>query len=277
MSDWHVGERDLQAWVAGRASVTAAVSIEQHVERCTECQQAVGQVSHSVGTVVDVEASWAAIRDEIEPQSLPWVGRRLRALGMSEPTAWVTSAAPSLTGAWVTAVTAVLALVVFAGWVVGTPGDAVFLALAPVLPILGVASAYGSEVDPTYELTIAAPYSNLRILLLRSVTVVAVCLPLSILAGVGLEGPWWIAVAWLLPAAAFLLVTLASATFVPPHYAAIATALGWVTIAFSISRVGEPSDLFSATATMTYVIVAVVAALVFVKRFQHLSTQGRMG
>ncbi len=277
MSDWHVRERDLQAWVAGRASITAAVSIEQHVERCAHCQQAVGQVSHSAGTVVNVEASWAAIRDEIEPQPLPWLGRRLRALGVSESTTWVASAASSLTGAWATAVTLVLALVVLAGTLVGSPGDAVFLALAPVLPILGVASAYGSEVDPTYELTIAAPYSKLRILLLRSAMVVAVCLPLSVAAGVGLEGPWWIAVAWLLPAAAFLLVTLASATFVPPHYAAIVTALGWVTVAFSISRVGEPSDLFSATATMTYVIVAGVAAVVFVKRFQHLSTQGRMG
>jgi hypothetical protein len=277
MSNWHVHDGDLRAWVEGRAPLTTAVSIEQHVERCPQCQDSVAVMSRTRVALLDVEGSWAAIRDEIEPQPMPWLGRQLRRLGVSEASSWVTSSAPALTGAWVTAVTVVLGMVLAAGLWAGKPGEALFLALAPILPMLGVASAYGSEVDPTYELTIAAPFSKLRILLLRTATVVVVCVPLSTVAGIAMEGPWWVAVAWLLPAAAFLMVTLASATFVPPHYAAIVTGLGWVTVALGVARVGEPSDLFTATATMTYAIVAGTAAVVFVARFRHLSTHGRMG
>lgn len=277
MSTWHVGERDLRAWIEGTAALTSAVSIEQHLERCTTCQDSVAALTRTRVATLDVEASWTAIRDEIEPQPLPWMGRQLRRLGVSEPSSWVTSSAPALTGAWVTAVTLVLGTVLAAALWAGEPGQALFLALAPVLPMLGVASSYGAEVDPMYELTIAAPFSKLRILLLRTTAVVAVCIPLSIVGGMAMEGPWWVAVAWLLPAAAFLLITLASATFVPPHYAATITGLTWVTLALSISRVGEPSDLFTATATVTYALVAGTAAVVFVGRLRHLATQGRMG
>lgn len=273
MSDWHVQDPDLQAWAEGRAPLPTAVSIEQHVERCTNCQAAVRQLTRPTVAVVDLDASWLAIRDEIEPQPLPWAGRRLRSLGLPESSAWVAAAAPALTGAWVTAVTLVLAAVLAASLLVGEPGDAVFMALAPVLPMIGVATAYGADADPTYELTLAAPFSKLRILLLRTATVVGVCLPLSVLAGAGVDGPWWVSVAWLLPAAAFLMVTLASATFVSPHYAAIVTGLGWVTMAFSVARIGEPQDLFTATATLTYLIVAAVAAVIFIRRFERLSTQ----
>ena len=47
-----------------------------------------------------------------------------------------------------------------------------FLALAPLLPLAGVAAAFGAALDPTYEIGLAAPLSAVRLLLLRTVAVV---------------------------------------------------------------------------------------------------------
>ena len=52
--------------------------------------------------------------------------------------------------------TAFASMAVFA--LTGAGRDAVFMALAPVLPMIGVATAYGADADPTYELTLAAPF-----------------------------------------------------------------------------------------------------------------------
>ena len=65
---------------------------------------------------------------------------------------------------------------------------------------MAVAFAYGQEADPIWEVTLAAPYPPLRLLLLRAVSVVVVALPLAFVAAPVLPGPPWIAGAWLLPA-----------------------------------------------------------------------------
>ena len=67
------------------------------------------------------------------------------------------------------------------------------------MPVAAVAFAYGQDVDPMWDTTLAAPYSPLRLLLLRAVSVVVVALPLALAAAPLLPGPPWVAVAWLLP------------------------------------------------------------------------------
>ena len=55
----------------------------------------------------------------------------------------------------------------------GAPnGSLLFLAVTPLVPVAAVAFAYGQDVDPMWDTTLAAPYSPLRLLLLRSVSVV---------------------------------------------------------------------------------------------------------
>ena len=127
-------------------------------------------------------------------------------------------------------------------------GLGLFLVLAPLAPTAGVAAAYGGEADPTHELTLAAPYSKARLLLLRTAIVVATCVPLTMLAAVPLSGPWWVAVVWLLPAAAFVLVTLAATTYAPPVYAATGVAVLWVAATFPALLRREPLALLDSTA-----------------------------
>ena len=103
-----------------------------------------------------------------------------------------------------------------------------FLCIAPLLPVGAVAFAYGQEADPIWEVTLAAPYPPLRLLLLRAVSVVVVALPLAFVAAPVLPGPPWVAGAWLLPAFACAAFTLALSTWISVQHAAGATALGWV-------------------------------------------------
>jgi hypothetical protein len=50
---------------------------------------------------------------------------------------------------------------------VGSGPDAslAFLTVAPLLPLAGIAMAYGPGIDPTYEIGLAAPMRSLRLLL----------------------------------------------------------------------------------------------------------------
>ena len=278
---WHVPPETLRAWADGTGGMAAGASVEQHLLTCEECRGAVATLEApallTTGSGLDLAAVWTGIREQVEPQPLNLVGRVLRRLGVRESDAILLSSAPSLTGAWLTGmVLVVLFALVASTWGSGL-GAGLFLVLAPLLPVAGVAAAYGAEADPTHELTLAAPYSKIRLLLLRTGAVVATCVPVALAASVPIDGPWWVSVVWLLPALAFVLATLAAATFVPPAYAAGVIALAWVgaTVPALIRR--EPLALFDTTALVAYVAIAVVAGLVFAARFRRLATDWSLG
>ena len=54
-----------------------------------------------------------------------------------------------------------------------------FLALAPLAPVAGVAITFGPGADPSFELTVASPISTVRLLLLRAAAVLATTLVLA--------------------------------------------------------------------------------------------------
>jgi hypothetical protein len=306
-ASWHVPPGALRAWVEGTGGMAAGASVEQHLMRCAECRDAVRTVAvrsdeaaeldpgldpgldpaldqardPALGLgavpVLDFEAVWTGIREEIEPQRLNLMGRVLVRLGVRESDAILLSTAPSLTGAWIAGMVLVVMFSLMASTWGSGRGVAVFLLLAPLLPVAGVAAAYGAEADPTHELTLSAPYSKIRLLLLRTGAVVATCVPLTIVASVPIEGPWWVSVVWLLPALAFVLATLAAATFAPPVYAAAIIAVAWVGATLPALIRQEPLAMFDATALVTYAAIAVVATAVFTSRIKHLATDWRIG
>jgi len=154
---------------------------------------------------------------------------------------------------------------------------ALLILAAPLLPMAGVAAAYGAEADPTHEITLSAPYSKIRLLLMRTGLVVVTCVPLTIVAAVPIAGPWWLSVVWLLPALAFVLTTLAAATYMPPTYAAAGIAVAWIAISAPAIVRREPSALYDTTALVTYTVIAVLAGLIFTTRLKHLATDWRIG
>jgi hypothetical protein len=89
------------------------------------------------------------------------VERALRWCRVPEHTARLLAGTPALSRAWVT----------------------------PVLPVAGVALAYGRRVDPAYEVLAATPLAGGRLLLVRALAVVA---PAVVAAAAGLTGAAWV-------------------------------------------------------------------------------------
>ena len=104
---------------------------------------------------------------------------------------------------------------------------AAFLVLAPVVPLLGVAMAFGPRVDPAYEIAVASPMAVGRLVLVRSVAVIAVSVPLMAVLSFLLPGANTLAFAWLLPALGLAAVSLALGSWVPVTRAAVVLAAVW--------------------------------------------------
>ncbi|MFE9834814.1 zf-HC2 domain-containing protein [Streptomyces sp. NPDC005551] len=145
------------------------------------------------------------------------------------------AAGPALRGAWAGAVVLVavgaLALAYGGGFDGARP---LLLAVAPVVPVAGVALSYGRHADPLHEIAAASPSGGLRLVLTRTAAVLAVSLPLLTAAGLLLPagGPRLpqapSAAAWLLPGLALTLATLALSGYVGCRAASAVVGAGWL-------------------------------------------------
>lgn len=188
--------------------------------------------------------------------------RALLAVRVPEPTARLVAATPVLRWAWFAAVGVVMLFAASAGAEQWQPGDqlAVFLALAPLVPVLGVALAYGPHADRAYEVAVAAPLSGLRLVLLRTVTVVVAAAAVSLLTVVVAPTDGWLRLAWLLPALATTTTALALATRFGVRRAATAVGIGWLVVVVIVSQVRDDATApFSAVGQLVALAVALVA------------------
>jgi hypothetical protein len=122
---------------------------------------------------------------------------------------------------------------------------------------------------------LATPSSQLRLLLLRTAVVLAVCTPITLVMSLVLPGPWWLGVVWLVPASAFVSLTLAAATFVEPVHAATAIAVGWAAFMLPSILHREPLAAFNPTVLAWEVAVTVMAVAVLSVRSSRLSIDRR--
>jgi hypothetical protein len=84
----------------------------------------------------------------------------------------------------------------------------IFLVVAPLGPLAGVAVAFAGGLDPTREIGLAAPYSGLRLLLVRTAAVVAVTVPIVGAAALALTARMTPVVAVGVVATAWVLLTV---------------------------------------------------------------------
>ncbi|MFE8012647.1 zf-HC2 domain-containing protein [Streptomyces antibioticus] len=140
------------------------------------------------------------------------------------------AAGPAVRGGWLVAVLAVAVGAVALAYGAGVDGTRpLLLAIAPVVPVAGVALSYGRHADPLYELVASTPSGGLRLLLTRSAAVLAVSLPLLTLTGLLLPAPGTPnAAAWLLPGLALTLTALALAGYIGLRAATAVTGGGWL-------------------------------------------------
>jgi hypothetical protein len=218
---WHVPEQLAVAYVGGDVQGARAASVEAHILTCDICRSLVNRA------VPDdrLTAIWSVVEDRVDIPRRTWSERVLGAVGVPESDARLVAAAPTLRMSWLASLAAVL---MFAVWASNTTdrGVTAFLIIAPVVPVLAVAGSYGPRIDPTFEVSVCSPYSTLRLLLLRSASVVAVSGVLALAASAFVPNGR-VAAAWLLPCLALVALTLVLAQWLQLPVAACGVAAAY--------------------------------------------------
>jgi hypothetical protein len=264
---WHLDEDLAERYADGTLGTVLTASVEQHLTACAACRTLL--TPHVDAPRLD--AVWADVLERVEQPRRSLLERFLSRSGMDDATARLVAAAPSLRGAWVASTTLVLALALVAGYV-ATNGVGVYLALAPLMPMVGVALAYGPMSDPAHEMVVATPYSQLRLLALRTAFVVAATLVPAALAGLMLPGSPYLAVVWLLPALALTVGTVALSTRVAPHLAAAALGVAWLAVSLrALAPRRDPLLATSSPVLLVCTLVLVVAAAFLYTRRRDLA------
>ncbi|MFF1449481.1 zf-HC2 domain-containing protein [Streptomyces sp. NPDC058274] len=252
MTGWHAPDDLVARYTDGSLPETDSWSLEKHLESCTACAVRASQAARAgaAGAVLS-EVRDAVLHAVRAPAAAPSpahasapppapapapapAGRRARAVG-GRLGRIVWAAGPALRGAWVAAVVLVavgaLALAYAGGFAGARP---LLLAVAPVVPVAGVALSYGRYADPLYEIVATSPTGGLRLVLMRTAAVLTVSVPLLTAAGLLLppagprlpEAP--ATAAWLLPGLALTLATLALSGYVGCRTASAVVGGGWV-------------------------------------------------
>jgi predicted anti-sigma-YlaC factor YlaD len=217
---WHADPTTLARYAGGAADAVTAASVEAHLTGCAECRAALAPYADPART----DATWHAVVGALDAPRPTLAERALRAAGVREDRARLLAATPSLRTSWLLSVLVVMTFAVLAGQAGG--GDVFFLLVAPLVPVAGVAAAFGPGVDAAYELAVAAPYGGVRLLLLRTVAVLA--FSLAVLGAAGVAVPGLTGAEWLLPALGLSAATLALSTRATPAVAAGAVAFCWI-------------------------------------------------
>lgn len=236
-STWHPPEGALQDYVDGRLTGLSAGSVEAHVLGCPRCRA-------ELRTAVP-EGRLARTRDLLEDRleraARPWPERLLTRLGVDEADGRALMAAPSLRLAWSLAVVAAALLGLLLAGGTARP-DAVFLLVAPLLPLATTAVAFAPALDPAFAIVAATPYRTVRLLLARSLAVGLTSVVAVALAALALPARDVTAVVWLLPAAALTLVVLVLAPRLGTGPAAAGVAVAWVALNAVLERRGVGMD-----------------------------------
>ncbi|MFB7712191.1 zf-HC2 domain-containing protein [Streptomyces sp. NPDC056105] len=250
-SAWHVGEELAARYADGLLTETDDWSVEKHLESCGVCASRVSRAVRAGTAGAELSEIRAAVLGDIRAASPAGVKEAASPRAHSLPTRprrprrgrllW--AAGPALRGPWTLALLLVAAGAVGLGKAGGyEAARPLLLALAPVLPVAGIALSYGRHADPAYELAATSPSGGLRLLLTRAAAVLAVCVPLLTVAGLLLPGtmsaghggpvPYETrvpgAAAWLLPGLALTLASLALTAFLGCRTATLLVGGGWL-------------------------------------------------
>jgi hypothetical protein len=252
MSVWHLDPEAIHRYSQGAAPPELAASAEAHLMNCAACR---GVISSSVDAR-RMETIWRAVVDRVDAPRRSWPERMLARLGVGEATARLVAATPTLRGPWLLAAAGVLVLAAWAAQV-DERFLRMFLVGAPLGPLAGVAVAFAGGLDPTREIALAAPYSGLRLLLIRAAAVLAVTVPIVAAAGLALPASNWLAAAWLLPTAGLTCAALALTARMTPVVAAVVVATAWVLVTAPIAIAGHLDPAFGIGAQLLWLALAV--------------------
>lgn len=217
--------------------------------------------------------NFAAIEAELDAPARSLLARVLIRLGVSEGTVPLVTATPALRRSFIISV---LVAVLFAlsaatnNTADGADRIVVFLTMAPLIPLTGVALAFGPRVDPTHEVALAAPIDGFRLFLIRALTVVGASTLVLLLASMLVPTGGAHRVAWLLPSLAATAVTMALSTRLDPRLAAGVVAASWITIVTVAVAATDAAAAFGPTMQVLSLFVAAAGGVGFAQRRRRL-------
>ncbi len=211
--------------------------------------------------------------DRAPDGAVPWLDRACARMGLPPYVAGVVSVTPSLRLPWLAAA-AVVALFAAIGASTDPDRALLFLAVAPVVPLAGVAAAYGPWSDPMFETVRSTPVSGFAMVLARSVAVMITAI--GVLAVASLLAPGHVAWswAWVLPALALSLSSLVLSTLTAAPVAAAVVAGAWCVALATVAVLGDPFALFRGPAQLVLLAVAIAASLVIARRRERFEVEG---
>ncbi|USQ89118.1 zf-HC2 domain-containing protein [Streptomyces phaeoluteigriseus] len=221
---WHVADEDLRAYARGELAAPLLWSADTHLTGCAQCRSRLAGAADPVA----LDEAWERLDAELDAPRPSLVERLLVRLGVADHTARLLTATPVLRRSWLLAVMSLLVMTVLAVHLVDRP--ALFLALAPLLPLGGVALSYGPALDPSYEMAVVAPMHGFRLLMIRTVAVLTAGLAFNGLATLALPEYGLLALTWLLPALALTATGLALTPRLGPVLAPGLVGGAWLTL-----------------------------------------------
>ncbi len=208
-----------------------------------------------------LDSVWLEVGHAIDQPAPGWLERVAGRLGVPEPAARLAGATPTLTRAWLYGIggLVLLSLILSADTTQGDQRFLSYLLLAPLLVVLAVAAAYGRSTDPTHEITIAAPLAGIRLLLWRVLAVAPTAMIMNLAVGFLLRAGRF-SFAWILPALACALATLALTTTLSVRRSASIVAAGYVVVVGMVAA-GSADNLvaFRASGQLVFAVLAAVA------------------
>jgi hypothetical protein len=265
--NWHADDAVMSAYLQGRLDPVGAASVEQHLWACSPCRAALAAAAPL--PQAELDGIWLGIRETIESPAPTLVERLAIRLGVPESDARLLAAAPSLRPSWLTGLVAASALALVAAWVGDPEAIALFLIVAPLAPLAGIAMAFGPHADPAHEVVAAAPYPALRLLLLRAAAVLLTSIPVVAVTAALLPLQEWVAVGWLLPALAFSLGALALSRWLSVEHASAGIACGWTTLVLLAAAQRNASAVLGPGLQFLYLCLALIACAVIFSNTRH--------
>jgi hypothetical protein len=269
-SGWHLSEDALRHYTTGHTLPVAGASIEAHLIQCADCRARLG-----AGMPREtIDRAWDAIREQVEAPRPSSVERFVSRLGFSGESARLLAAVPAFRGAWLLGVFVVLVFAGVAALFSGEVGLSLFLIVAPLVPVAGVAASFGGDADPAHELITTTPHSAFRLLLLRTLGVLATSVPLTAVVGIVLPGPAWLGAVWLLPAVVGVLLTLLLTPELGSTSTAAALGACWSLAVITAGRVGDPLEVVEPLMQLVLAVIALAALAALLVRYPSFDRLG---
>lgn len=268
-SDWHVSPTDLRGYLAGPLDGPVVASVEAHLMGCERCRGELAVAAEALNPGATASA-WDDLERRLDASLAVPLSSSSARFGVPAEAARLFAAAPAALLSWTVAVLGGLAaagLVAMHGGVAGGSGArALFLIVAPLLPLLSVVAALEWK-EPGGEAALAAPTSRLRAAAVRAAVALVGSLVIGLSASALLPGPWSDAVLWLAPGLALsaAAVLLSSRASTRTTLSCLSTA--WVAVAMGAAlATGDRLAAFAPAAQVAYLAVAAAVGVALITR-----------